>query len=244
VYEADRPRQQTATAAPAPAIVRRTSTHPASEITIDQREIDPHLVAFHGNRKGNEQCNKLAVSLVAAAGKRHFKRVLVASANHGEGRTSVVLNLACALARARRRVLVVDCDLTNPSLLKMLGAGSSVGLEEAVSRGMGIGAAIARVKPYGFNLLPLLRPVENPAGLMTAPEFWKTLASLDADYDFVLFDSPPLLAATDSNMLARFADTTLLVVRPGATSSSQMGRAIEPFAQDDLFGVVINRVQE
>ncbi|HWC77684.1 MAG TPA: CpsD/CapB family tyrosine-protein kinase, partial [Blastocatellia bacterium] len=177
-------------------------------------------------------------------GKRHFKRVLVASANHGEGRTSVVLNLACALARARRRVLVVDCDLTNPSLLKMLGAGSSVGLEEAVSRGMGIGAAIARVKPYGFNLLPLLRPVENPAGLMTAPEFWKTLASLDADYDFVLFDSPPLLAATDSNMLARFADTTLLVVRPGATSSSQMGRAIEPFAQDDLFGVVINRVQE
>jgi Mrp family chromosome partitioning ATPase len=63
----------------------------------------------------------------------------------------------------------------------------------------------------------------------------------DQDYDFVLFDSTPLLSAGDSNLLVRFTDTTLLVVRPGATTSTEMAKAIAPFAQEDLLGVVLNR---
>ena len=95
--------------------------------------------------------------------------------------------------------------------------------------------------PYRFNVLPVLRPVENPVEILAAPAFWKMLQMFDPDYDFVLFDSPPLLDGGDSSLLLRYTDTTLLVVRPGATTSAEMARAVAPFAQEDLFGVVINR---
>ena len=233
---------QRSKAPPAAATMsRRSITLPVTEVGIDLRGVDPHLVAFHHDRRGNDQFNKLAISLVSKGVEKSFKRVLIASANRGEGRTSVALNLACALARARQRVLLVDCDLSNPSVLKLLGARCRVGLQEALAQRPGIAAAVARITPYGFNILPVLRPVENPLEILAAPDFWKTLQMFDQDYDFVLFDSTPLLAAGDSNLLVRYTDTTLLVVRPGATTSTEMARAIAPFAQEDLLGVVINR---
>ena len=237
MLESRRPKAQPAAA----AMARRPLMLPATEVSIDPRDIDPHLVAFHHDRRGNEQFNKLAFSLVSKSVERSFKRVLIASANAGEGRTSVALNLACALARARQRVLLVDCDLPNPSVLKSLGARCKVGLEEALAQGPGIAGAVLRVMPYRFNILPVLRPIENPLEILAAPAFWKNLQMFDQDYDFVLFDSTPLLSAGDSNLLVRFTDTTLLVVRPGATTSTEMGKAIAPFAQEDLLGVVINR---
>jgi Mrp family chromosome partitioning ATPase len=240
MLEVERASQETAAA----SMMRRSMTHPVTEVNLDLRKVDPHLVAFHQNRGGNEQCNKLAISLISKAAERSIKRVLIASANHGEGRTSVALNLACALARARQRVLIVDCDLTNPSVLRLLGATCEVGLQEALSRGLRAGSALVRVMPYGFNVLPVLRPVENPVEILAEPDFWKMLQMFDTDYDFVLFDSSPLLDAGDPSLLLRYTDTTMLVVRPGATSSAEMARAIVPFTQDDLFGVVINRAPE
>ena len=225
----------------AATMARRSVTLPVTEVGIDLRDVDPHLVAFHHDRRGNDQFNKLAISLVSKAVEKSFKRVLIASANAGEGRTSVALNLASALARARQRVLLVDCDLPNPSVLKLLGARCKVGLQEALAQGPGIAAAVTRITPYGFNILPVLRPVENPLEILAAPAFWKTLQMFDQDYDFVLFDSMPLLAAGESNLLVRYTDTTLLVVRPGATTSTEMAKAIAPFAQEDLLGVVLNR---
>ena len=237
MLEAQRPRQQTAAA----TMARRSVTLPVTEVSIDPRDVDPHLVAFHNDRRGNVQFNKLAMSLVSKAVEKSLKRVLIASANAGEGRTSVALNLACALARARQRVLLVDCDLANPSVLKLLGARCKVGLQEALARGHGITAAVTRIMPYRFNVLPVLRPVDNPLEILAAPGFWRTLQMFDQDYDFVLFDSTPLLLAGDSNLLVRYTDTTLMVVRPGATTSAEMARAIAPFAQEDLLGVVLNR---
>ena len=237
MLEAQRSKHQVTPA----TMARRTVALPVAEVSVDPRDVDPHLVAFHHDRRGNEQFNKLAISIISKAVEKSFKRVLIASANPGEGRTSVALNLACALGRAGQRVLLVDCDLPNPSVLKLLGARCRVGLQEALAHGPGIAAAVTRILPYRFNVLPVLRPVENPVEILAAPGFWKTLQMFDHDYDFVLFDSTPLLAAGDSNLLVRYTDTTLLVVCPGMTTSTEMARAIAPFAQEDLLGVVLNR---
>src|SRR6185369_6333835 len=96
------------------ALAPRSLTKPSREMTVVPERIDPHLVAFHNfDRPASQEYNKLALSQISRAAERGFKRVLVASAQDGEGRTCVTLNLACALVRARQRVLVVDCDLTN-----------------------------------------------------------------------------------------------------------------------------------
>ena len=236
----ERTKPGVATAALAP----RSLAKPGRDLTVSSERLDPHLVAFKNPRSpASQHYNKLALSLISRAAERGFKRVLVASAQHGEGRTSVTLNLACALARARQRVLVVDCDLLDPSVMRLLGLNVEIGMHEVFERGMPPGAAAVSIRPYGFNVLPTIRPVENPAILFAVPGFWKMLQSFDADHDFILFDSSPLCNGGDSSLLVRFTDTTLLVVSEGQTSASQMAKAVASFAQDDILGVVINRAR-
>jgi len=235
------PRQESASNALAP----RSVSKPSRELTIIPERIDPHLVAFHNvNRPASQEYNKLALSLISKAAERGFKRVLVASAQEGEGRTCVTLNLACALTRARQRVLVVDCDLSKPSVMQRLGLHAEIGMYEAFDRGMPPASAAVSIRPHGFNVLPNTRPLENPAELLAMPGFWKMLQAFDAEHDFILFDSPALSSGVDSSLLIRYTDTTLLVVREGHTSSAQMARALTPLAQDDILGVVINRVSK
>ena len=227
---------------PPSAALVRAKAQPGRELTVSAERIDPHLVSFYNfDPRASQQYNKLSMSLISKAAERGFKRVLVASAQEGEGRTCVTLNLACALARARQRVLVVDCDFLKPSVLRALGLHAELGMKEVFEQGMTPATATIAMRPYGFNVLPTIRPLDNPAELFAAPGFWKMLQSMDADYDFILFDSSPLVAGGDSSLLVRFADTTLLVVRAGQTSSAEMAKAIVPFAQEDILGVVINR---
>ena len=228
--------------AAAAALVRKSHARPIRQVKVDPRRVDPHLIAFYNpDPQVSRQYDKLALSMISKAAEAKFKRVLVASAQHGDGRTSVTLNLACALSRARKRVLVVDCDLMKPSVLSALGISCETGMAEAFLSNLPPGEAAIRVLPYGFNVLPTTRPLDNSAEFFAAPGFWKMLRLFDSEHDFILFDSSPLLATGDANMLARYTDTTLLVVRACKTTSAEMAKAVAPFAQEDLFGVVLNR---
>jgi len=223
-------------------VAREEMTRPARETSLDLARIDPHLVAFYDcDPRASEQYNKLAISLIAGAVERPLKRLMIASAQNGEGRTCVTLNLACALAHAKQRVLVVDTDLNRPSTLRLLGIEAEVGLAEAVANALPSGAASVKVQPYGFSVLPTRARVENPAELLASPHFRDMIQAASLDYDFILFDSSPLSGVADSNLLVRHTDATLLVIRAGKTSSMQMARAITPLTEDDIFGVVLNR---
>jgi capsular exopolysaccharide synthesis family protein len=215
---------------------------PAREVNLDLARIDPHLISFYDfDPKASEQYTKLAVALISGASERPLKRVLVASAEHGEGRTCVTLNLACALASAKQRVLVIDGDLNRPSVLRLLVLESPVGLAETLGQHMPPGAAALRVQPSGFDILPTRERVDNPAELLASPSFVEMLESLDSSYDFILFDSSPLTTAAEPSLLVRITDATLLVVRAGKTSSLQMAKAIAPLSEESIFGVVLNR---
>lgn len=219
----------------------RVST-PAREVSLDASRIDPHLVTFYDfDPRAAEEYSKTAITMILAAAEQPLKRVLIASAQHGEGRTCVMLNLACALAQAKKRVLVVDTDLHSPSLMRLLGVESEVGIVEAIARDLPPSAATMTVKPYGFSILPLRERVENSAEILASPAFRALLNSLDADYDFMLFDSSPLLESNDANLLMKLTNATVMVIRPGKTNAGHISKAIAPLAEDNIFGVVLNR---
>jgi capsular exopolysaccharide synthesis family protein len=221
---------------------RKVLTKPSREFTIDATRIASQLTAFRNpNTEGAEEYNRLAVTLITAASERPLKRVLVASAQHGEGRTSITLNLACALARSHRRVLVVDADLYRPSLMRMMGLSADIGLTDTLGKGIPAGAAVVRIQPFGFDLLPTREHVKNSAELLSSASFGTMLALFEPNYDFILFDSAPLLMVADSNLLIRHTDATVLVIRSGKTTSGQLGKALAPFAQEKILGVVLNR---
>jgi Mrp family chromosome partitioning ATPase len=214
---------------------------PAREVTFDARRVDPSVATLsESTPRIAEQFDKLAVSLVMAAQQQPIKRILVASPNAGDGRTSAVINLATALAYAKQRVLVVDCDLRSPSVLRLLGIDAEIGLVETIARDLPMMSALINVHPARYHVLPTREPVANPTGVLVAPALREVLTTLDHFYDFILFDAPPL---TDpgSHVIVGMTDTTVLVIRAGVTTSAQLAKAIEPLKEENLFGVVLNR---
>jgi capsular exopolysaccharide synthesis family protein len=225
------------------AVQVRETTYPAYEVDLRPKRLDPRLVAFNDfDPRDIAPYNRLAISLISAAASRKLKRVLIASAQNGDGRTTVTLNLAAALARARQRVLVVESDFLRPSALRLLGIDSATGLAEAVTKGLAPSKAMVWLQPIGFNLLPTCAQVENSAELLASPFFDVMMRTLSSEFDFILFDSAPLLAAADASLLELHTDATLLVIRQGRTSASQMARAVALLNEERLLGAVLNRV--
>jgi protein-tyrosine kinase len=222
--------------------LRSRQTEPASAVMLDATRVDPHLVTFYDfDPRAAEEYNKTAITMISAAADQPLRRVLIASAQHGEGRTCVALNLACALAQAKQRVLVVDTDLQRPSLHRLLGIEADKGIAEVVINNLPIHAATINVLPYGFHVLPLRERVENSAEILASPVLREVLNDCEADYDFILFDSSPLLESKDANLLMKLTQATVMVVRPGKTNAAHLSRAIAPLPEDNVFGVVLNR---
>ena len=228
--------------APAAAAAKRAVAMPARLVTLDAARIDPHLVAFYDfDPRAAEEYSKTAITMISAAADQPLRRVLIASAQHGEGRTCVALNLGCALAQAKQRVLVLDTDLQRPSLLRLLGIEAERDITDVVTGDLPAGAATIKVMPYGFDVLPLRERVENSAEILASPALRDMLNDCEANYDFILFDSPPLLDSKDVNLLMKLTHATVMVVRPGKTNASHLSRAIAPLPEDNVFGVVLNR---
>jgi capsular exopolysaccharide synthesis family protein len=225
------------------AVQLRQTSYPAYEVDLRPKRLDPRLVAFNDfDPRDIAPYNQLVISLISAAASRKLKRVLIASAQNGDGRTTVTLNLAAALARARQRVLVVESDFLRPSALRLLGIDSATGLAEAVAKGLAPSKAMVWLQPIGFNLIPTCAQVENSAELLASPFFDVMIRTLSPEFDFILFDSAPLLAAADARLLELHTDATLLVIRQGRTSASQMAKAVALLNEERLLGAILNRV--
>jgi Mrp family chromosome partitioning ATPase len=217
--------------------------YPAREVDLRPKRLDPRLVAFNDfDPRDVAPYNRLVISLISAAASRKLKRILIASSHYGDGRTTVTLNLAAALSRARQRVLVVETDFLRPSALRLLGLDSATGLAEAVSKGIAPSNAMVWLQPVGFNLLPTCAQVENSAELLASPVFDVMIRTLSPEFDFILFDSAPLLQAADASLLELHTDATLLVIRQGRASANQMAKAVSLLNEERLIGAVLNRV--
>jgi Mrp family chromosome partitioning ATPase len=232
---------------------RRTEVVPASgqhslveltpAVTLDPARVDPHLVSLrHSDPLAARQYLRLVTTLISLNTKRPSKRLLIGSVGHGDGRTSVTINLAGALASAKRRVLVVDTDFLRPSTLQLLGLDVKTGFPEELSRGLTAREITRRILPFNFDLLAPQSHVENSVEVLGSPAFLANLQMVSNDYDFILFDSPPLLESSDTQLLLRLVDKMLLVIRPGVTTPAKIAEALAMFRKRDLLGVVLNRV--
>jgi len=224
------------------AEARRALLEPAREVTVNTAKLDMHLTTFFDNNQiASEQFNKLAIALVAEKDERPLKKLLITSTKRGEGRTCVALNLACALAQAKQRVLLIDADLKHPAVLNFLGIDAEIGISRMIKETLSPGEALIKIQPYGFDVLPVRKATDNPAEILTSPRLREVLTTLESEYDFILFDAPPLLDANITNLLVRMTNATVLVIEAGKTSSIQLSKAVASLTQDHLYGVVLNR---
>lgn len=178
-----------------------------------------------------------------------FERALglmqVTSPSSSEGKTTTLANLAVALARAGGRVAVVCCDLRRPRLHEFFGISNAVGFtsvlmgEVTLERALHHVPAVERLSVLASGPVP-----PNPSELLASQRTADVLESLQAEFEIVLLDCPPVLPVTDAAVLSAMVDASLLVATAGATSKRELARAVELLRQVDapLVGVVLNGV--
>ncbi|GAA4823105.1 polysaccharide biosynthesis tyrosine autokinase [Actinomycetospora corticicola] len=170
--------------------------------------------------------------------------VVVTSAVEGEGKSTLVVNLALAEANAGGRVLLVEADLRRPRASAYLGVPAGGGLAGLLA---GQGALDEAVRPGGvvrLDVLPSGPLPPNPYELVESARMDAVLAEARERYDLVLVDAPPVLPVADGLALARRADSVVVVVRAGATRGALVRRAHELLVTAGVseVGVVFNGV--
>lgn len=210
--------------------------------------IDVHLRGDHGLHKGSafsEAFRELRTSVILSSSGRFANSILVTSAQPGEGKTTVAVNLALSLAQLGQPVLLIDTDMRRPAIQKYFPQRGSR-LSSYLS---GQGAWQEMVYPTSVAGLSVLHcgPIpENPSELLSSDRMRAMLHESMSTYRFVILDSPPLLNRADSRILGSMASATILVVKGGETPR-QVVQYAESQARSvgtNLIGVVLNNLDK
>lgn len=174
------------------------------------------------------------------------RTLLVTSAAPGDGKTSLVVNLAVSCAQAGESVVVIDADLRKPRIAHHFGLAPSPGLAELLASGLNVPATY--LQPAADGLLAVLasgHAPPNPSELLGSPAMQKLIALLAEQFDRVIVDAPPVLPVADGVMLASRVSGVVLVARIGSTTRDELVSARERLEKGSsrLLGVVANCVR-
>jgi len=169
--------------------------------------------------------------------------LLITSALSGEGKTTSALSLARNIAQLGKRVLLVDGDLRNPSLHKLLGKAQDVGLSNLLSNSATFSDVVQATGQPGLSVVTSGPLPPNPAELLAGPPLAALLAEAASQFDQVILDGPPVMGLADAPILAHSAAATLLVVQAGKTNVTSAQAALKRlrFARARIIGALLTQ---
>src|SRR6266851_1119433 len=207
---------------------------------------DPKTMLFFGGEEhgsGMEEFRTLRSRLYQAREKHPLSKLLVTSALPKEGKSFTAANLAQVIVRQHgRRALLLDADLRNPQLHKVLGAEAGPGLSEYLRAETDEFSIIQRGPMENLFLIPAGSNSGNPAELLAGGRLKVLLSRLEAMFDWIIIDSAPAVPVADAALLANFCDGVLLVVRSNSTPIDAARKARKEFAERNVVGVVLNGI--
>jgi capsular exopolysaccharide synthesis family protein len=186
----------------------------------------------------------LRTNLIFTSAETTGRLLVVTSATPAEGKTTTLAHLATALAHNGAKVLAVDADLRRPTLHQHFGLQKTPGLSDLIVGKAQASQAIQSTRVSGLQLLACGYLPPNPAELLGSPMMKQILDALRAHYDWVLIDSPPLLAMADTPVLCSLVEGVVLVLAAEVATKPAVMRAIDQVrgVGGKVTGVVLNRV--
>jgi non-specific protein-tyrosine kinase len=169
--------------------------------------------------------------------------IQVTSPTAGDGKTTTLANLGVALARAGQQVALVCCDLRRPKLHEFFGMTNDIGFTSVLLGKVPLSAALQQVPDQDRLYVLASGPLPpNPSELLSSRRAREVLASLRAEAEIVLIDSPPVLPVSDAMIIAGLVDVTFIVCAADRTSTRDVTRAVEQLRQvgAPLVGAILN----
>lgn len=180
----------------------------------------------------------------AQAGKE-LKTLAVTSCTPNEGKSMTIANLAVVLTQAGKSVLIMDCDMRNPTVHKNFNLSNKVGLSSCISMGTALSDAVQKTSIEGLYALTGGVIPPNPSELLGSEQMKNVLQRAKEQYDYVLIDTPPVMPVTDALIVSRFVDGMILVIA-SAEVKVEMARDVKKQLQHagaNILGVVLNKVR-
>ena len=159
------------------------------------------------------------------------KCIGVVSADRGDGKSSVALNLAISFAQINKKVIIVDCDLRLPTVASKLGIEAKPGLSNFLSGTQDSEKPmIRRSKTYGIDIMTAGDIPPDPTILLESKQMTSFVEFLKKYYDFIILDFPPVTIVSDAVMLANIVDGYLMVVRHCESECSKINEMLRQLA--------------
>jgi capsular exopolysaccharide synthesis family protein len=203
------------------------------------------LWAYYRPQSAEAECYRgVRTALCFSMEDKQQRVIQVTSPNMGDGKTTLVANLGISIAQMGRSVLLIDADLRRPRLHHVFGLSADLGLTSVIQGSAELNDAIQESRIPGLSILPSGPVSPNPAELLISPRFKELMGAIGTKYDFVLVDTPPLLAVTDPCVVAPCVNAVLLNIRVSKNARPNAERAKEILSTLGItvLGVVINGV--
>jgi capsular exopolysaccharide synthesis family protein len=170
--------------------------------------------------------------------------IAVVSAGAGEGKTTTVFNLATVFAQSNQRVIIVDSDLRRPALHKRFGVTNALGLTNYLLKQNQLEEVIQTSSLATLDFLPSGKLPSSSLGILSSAQMKDLITQLKQRYDFVFFDSPPIMGVSDASILASEVDMTLQVIQYRRYPQPMNIRAKQLIEKvgGNLIGIVLNNI--
>jgi capsular exopolysaccharide synthesis family protein len=186
----------------------------------------------------------LRTNLMFAKKNPRANSIIVVSSGAGEGKTTTVLNLATIFAHNGHKVLLVDTDLRRPSLHKRLNVSNAVGLTNILLKQNTLEQAIQTTPMPLLHFLPSGKLPSSSLGILNSPQMREFIDDVKRRYDYVFFDSPPIMGVSDASILVSQMDLAILVIqyRKYPQGMSVRARQTVDKVGGTLAGAVLNNI--
>lgn len=166
------------------------------------------------------------------------------SGGAGEGKSTTIFNLAAVFAQSGQRILVVDSDLRRPSLHKFLGLSNSLGLTNYLLKQNTLEEVIQTTAHPNMDFLPSGKLPSSALGILNSARMREFIQDVKRRYDFVFFDSPPIMGVSDASIIASMVDLSILVVQYRKYPQAMTLRAKQMVEKvgGTMLGVVLNNI--
>ena len=210
-----------------------------------EKDDGPPLINASAPEALQEAFRSVRTSVLFSSRGEPFRNILVTSTGPGEGKTLVAANLAISIAQTGQRVLLLDADMRRPRVHTLFRHNTQTpGLSEFIAGRATPSQAIARTSVPGLWLMPSGAIPPNPSELLCSDRFTRFVTGLSEFFDWVLIDSPPVMAVTDASLLAHVAAGVLFVVAAEQATIPAAKNALDQLdnAEARFLGAVLNKV--
>lgn len=214
-----------------------------AENVPEEAAIDASLCTYYNSKSfQSEAFRGLRTALYFSTQGELHKVIQVTSPQASDGKSTLVANLAICIAQSGKRVVLIDADLRKPRVHKIFGVTPTAGLASLIMQEAELKDAVYPTAIPGLSIIPCGTRPSNPAELLTSPTFKELIDAIREEFDFVLIDTPPLLAVSDPSVVAPRVDGVILCVRISKNARPNAERARDILANlgANVLGVVVN----